>query len=385
MLLLCSLLLAAENHVFGLPAASYDTDDGLGFGVRLELTRVEEGVDPYLASVVIQGYGSLNGYQHHRIRIDVPGIGADGRHRLTTHFAWRQWLSDSYFGLGNGATEELALRQSFAADDPRRNYYSYSLFQPFAHMTWRTKLSGPWSVFGALNVKYSAVRPYAGSLLEAEQPFGMSGGLSIQGMAGVLLDTRTPEISPVQGWLIELSGRVAPDIGAGGFSGGLFSARSFWSLSEHAVFAWRGMGEYLVGEVPFYEMVQWGGLYPVMGFGGSEGVRGLPFGRFHGPGKAIANTELRVDVLEHNLFHRPVRWQIVPFADAGAVFGASELTDPPPVVPVHPGVGGGLRIIFDRTLVGRVDVANAWTPVEIKGEVKQEPNLGFYLSFDHTF
>ena len=39
---------------FVFPIAGFDTDDGLGFGGRVEVQRIAEGYDPYRASVVIQ-------------------------------------------------------------------------------------------------------------------------------------------------------------------------------------------------------------------------------------------------------------------------------------------------------------------------------------------
>ena len=40
-------------------------------------------------------------------------------------------------------------------------------------------------------------------------------------------------------------------------------------------------------------MVHWGGFVPIAGMGGSDTLRGAAFGRWHGPGKAVLQDELR--------------------------------------------------------------------------------------------
>ena len=63
-----------------------------------------------------------------------------------------------------------------------------------------------------------------------------------------------------------------------------------------------------------------------------------------------------------------------------------EATAPAPQWPLHPAAGLGLRLVYDETFVGRVDVGAGLDPVlEADGTVTQEPTLGFYLVFDHTF
>jgi hypothetical protein len=134
-------------------------------------------------------------------------------------------------------------------------------------------------------------------------------------------------------------------------------------------------------------MVHWGGFVPIAGFGGADTLRGIQFGRWRAPGKMVLDTEWRVDVLRHRLLKEPMRWQLVPLADVGAVFGAGEAADAPaPANPLHPTAGLGVRAIWATTLVGRADVAIGEDKVrDARGNVRSAPNLGFYLAFDHTF
>ncbi len=362
---------------FAVPTASYDSDAGFGVGFRAELATHAEGYAPFKTSWVAQGHVSWWGYHHHRLRVDRIGLGSEHRLRLTAHLAWRQWLNDGYWGLGNGTT--VAARP---AVDRR---YQYSLFQPFGLLTLRydVGVDNDWSVYGGLSPKYSVVRTFEGSLLEQEQPYGVAGGFSAQGFAGVLYDSRQPEIAPHQGLLLELSGRAAPDLDgeAGGFWGGLASLRTYLPLGEGVTLASRLTVEHLVGDVPFWEMVHWGGYTP--NTSGSELLRGNAFGRWRAPGKVLAGAELRVIALRHQAFERPVQWELAPFVDLGAVYGEGR---PAEVLPVHPTVGLGIRPIYDHLMVGRLDLALGAELVEdAGGDIQLEPDYGFYLVFEHPY
>lgn len=380
-----------RTRFFAIPNAAYDTDDGLGFGARAELALMRPGYDPYRAAFVVHVFATLKGYMHHRVRLDVPGLGAGGRSRLTVHLAWRQWQNDGYWGIGNTTTRDRAYVGDFPDGDPRRKRYNYSLFQPFLHATWRTALRGRWSIFESLNAKWSIVQAYEGSLLAEQRPYGMNGGLGLIFSAGVLYDSRTPEVGPERGVLLELSGRAAipgPN-GAGEFNGPfggvLVSARGFISPKPWLTLGGRIMAEALFGEIPFYEMVHWGGFQPVAGFGGAETLRGTSFGRFRGPIKAILNLEARIRMFGTPLGGRPLDWQLGIFGDFGAVCCTADNTTSGGL-PIHPGGGAGLRLVFDHLFVGRFDVAVGADPVrELDGGITVLPNLGLYIVFDQAF
>ena len=138
----------------------------------------------------------------------------------------------------------------------------------------------------------------------------------------------------------------------------------------------------MFGEVPFYDLNTWGGLIPTMGFGGSDTLRGVNFGRWRDVNKAVWNNELRVDVFSHQVLKREIRWQLVPFFDLGMVWG----TEPVGEFPVHPGVGLGIHPIVEGTFVGRFDLALGTETVrEPDGTVTAETNFGVYVVFEHMF
>ncbi len=365
-----------------MPAIGYDSDDGLGFGARLELDWYKDGYDPYQAALVVHGYASSNGYHHHRVRFDLPGLGREGGARLSGHFAFRQWLNDGYWGIGNGTT--VARAAVDGADGALEKRYRYTLVQPFGRLTLRTAIGGPWAWFAFFSGRYSEVRAYEGSLLAEEQPFGMDGGPAIQGGAGLLYDTREPELTPDKGVLVELAARATPPLPGvpGQWVAAFASVRGFVPLGASVVFGSRLMAEHMWGDIPFFDYITWGGLVPTVGFGGSETLRGVSFGRWRGPGKVLSNSELRVDIGTHTILRRQVRWQAVPFVDLGAVYGNDADAD----FPVHPGVGFGLHPIIEKTFAGRFDAAMGMELVEEgDGSVTYEPNFGFYVVFERVF
>lgn len=376
-----------DRDGYVVPNVAYDTDDGFGVGLRGEMAWRKEGVEPYRSSLVAQGYATLRGYHHHRVRFDLLDRGPSGRLRLTGHFAYRAWLNDQYYGVGNRTTRDARYLGAWDPGDPNAKYYRYQLLQPFAQLSGRYALGGPWELGVAATGKWSRVEAYPGSLLDLQRPFGMDGGWGLMLLGGLVHDSREPELTPRSGVFSELTGRVSAPLpgGQGAFVGVFGSFRHYTALGEGAVFAWRVMGEWLEGDVPFYEMVHWGGVVPVTGFGGAETVRGAPFGRWRAPGKAVANAELRLRAYRHTLLGESFEWQLVPFLDVGTVFGA-----PPggaaPSFPLHPAGGVGVHVVLADSFVGRIDPGWALDAVvDEDGSVRVRSSFGFYLVFDQTF
>lgn len=382
-MLLAALAFADEIHVAAMPAAAYDADDGFGLGARVELDQLAPGYAPYRVAWILHGFASLNGFQHHRFKFDATGLGPAHNLRLWGHFAYRQWANDGYWGMGNGTTVEREYLD-VDPDSPERKRYRYSLIQPFGRLTLRWDATPSWGAFAYLSGRYTITDTYEGSVAEEEQPFGLGGGPGMQIGVGALYDTREPELTPDRGMLVEVAGRYSPPLPGGeGHFGGVFSSvRGFVPMGPRVVFGTRLMGDYLWGEIPFYDLITWGGLTPILGFGGSETVRGTNFGRWRAPGKIVSNNELRVDVGTHKLFGRDLRWQIVPFVDAGTVFGGGETAE----LPIHPSFGAGIHPIYDKTFAGRIDFASGVEMIrEADGSISYEPSFGAYVVFDPVF
>lgn len=370
-----------------MPTAAFDTDEGLGAGARAEFAWMEVGYAPYRTALVLDTYFTTSGYQQHRLRLDQLGIGRRGWGRLQLRLAWRQWLNDGYWGIGGGTVREREFVGRFASGDPARRRYTYRLYQPYLHAVWIQRLQDTrgWQAVVWASPRFSRVETYEGSVLEAQQPYGMAGGPGLQLGVGLQHDTRQPERVPERGHLFEVSGRVAPQLAgeAGGFAGPMVNLRAYASPVERVVVAGRVMGEWLFGTVPFYEMVHWGGATPVSGMGGFETVRGLTFGRIRAPGKAVGNLEARVRVATLDLGRRRLGLELTPFVDAGAVWDAPRHVAGTWLYPAG-GVGG--RLILDETFVGRLDTGWGYDPIlEADGTVSGAATFGLYLVFDYAY
>lgn len=379
-----------ETSWFFLPALSWDTDDGVGAGGRLDiLVRDPDRLDqPYRTGWTVQGYAAVSGFQSHRIRVDRLDLGAAGLTRLTAALTWRQWKHDAYYGLGNGT-----IRPRMDGDDNDR--WRYALYQPQASVLARRHVSAgsAWSFYGEVHPRYTVVETWGeDTLLAQEDPYGMDGGLAFQVAAGVLVDTRRTELVPHRGFLLEAGGRVIPAWSASPFGGPLLSVRGYrrvlgWGCELcGVVLAGRITGEWLLGDVPFYEMTQWGGYSASSSFGGSDTVRGAMFNRWRAPGKAVAGAEVRVLPFEIRILRHPVSLEFAPFVDVGSTWGAGDdASTPPPDLPVHPAAGLGGRLIVDRSFVNRLDIGWAYDPVEGAEGWDELGTLGVYAVFDYPF
>jgi hypothetical protein len=360
---------------YAIPRAAFDTDDGLGGGFEAALARRAPDHDPFLWQASVGSYLTLEGYQDHRFRYERTG-----RVRVQTAAAFRAWRNDGFWGIGGDTVRERAFVGE-DVDGADRKQYRYQLIQPYVQGTVR--VGEPWATFGALTGRYSFVDSYASSLLADERVYGEEGGLLVQGTLGALYDTREPEVRPRAGMVFEASARVSPPLpgDASGFGGPLVSLRAFHSLGDRVVLAGRAMTEHLFGPVPFYEMITWGGYEPVLGFGGAQTIRGVDYGRWRAPGKAVTNLELRVDAIRHRLLKKPFVWEVAPFVDGGFVYGKEA-----GALVWHPAVGLGVRPVFDEIFVFRIDGAAGIDPVrEESGEIVNDVTTGFYVTFGYAF
>jgi outer membrane protein assembly factor BamA len=380
---------------FVVPMMAYNSDNGVGFGARVEVARREPGYQPFRAAYMAQGYASLRSYHHHMLRYDRIGLGSD-RLRLTVNGVYRQWGNDGYWGIGNATTRERQYVGDFDDDDPRGERYEYSLVQPFLHVTLRVGLGSrpaagtrrPWAIFTSFNGKWSDVSAHRDSLLAEDQPWGVEGGLDLLVTAGLLYDTRRPEADPQRGIFAEvsLSGSIPNSSGSAALFALHGAARAYHALLPWMVAAGRVMVEAMFGRVPFYEMVHWHGSVPIAGFGGFDAVRGVPFGRWRAPHRAVASVELRLRLARITVFRRSLALQLGLFTDAGIVWGAGEDPGAEAQFPLHVTGGAGLRLVFAETFVGRFDTGFGNDPIrEASGELSDALSLGIYLTFGQAF
>jgi hemolysin activation/secretion protein len=114
----------------------------------------------------------------------------------------------------------------------------------------------------------------------------------------------------------------------------------------------------MFGNTPFYELARFDDTYAI---GGVLGVRGVPAQRYSGKLKALANIEIRVEIVSFRALGKRMVFGVAPFFDAGRVwadFGYHPDLDGRGVGLKY-GYGGGLRLQSGSSFVLRADVAGS--------------------------
>lgn len=333
--------------VLGLPIVTYNSDEKLGFGAAGAAYFYGRGIAPYAHAITAQIYFTTARIQSHFVRYDAPRF-LGSHFRLEAQVEFRRERFAPFFGPGNEASP------GFSEDEETRStFYSWDRL---AFGGWaRVRVHHPWGIplepWLGLGFRATRARPYEGSLLEREQPRGMDGGRATQLWLGLLHDTRDSEVSPTRGGLREIALRVAPRfLGTSSTFGQLtLAARQFFPLTDWLVLAVRGVGDWLFGAVPFFELSSFGGIDATDGLGGVGTVRGLSKQRYVGSLKFLLNLELRA------VFWRPVilghafSLAAVAFGDAGRVFEPG--TRAGAWYHFHAAGGIGLRIVKGAAVI----------------------------------
>jgi outer membrane protein assembly factor BamA len=249
---------------------------------------------------------------------------------------------------------------------------------------------------------YNIIKPYAGSKLandlavrETDTADGATLRKTMLGVVdhsvlslnlGLLYDTRDHEYVTTHGSFSELSLRVSPGIDQKLAFAQLFVGTSVFQpiAGEWLVLASRVAFDWLFGNVPFYELANFGVLNQRDGPGGSWSVRGVPRQRYFGKQKVLANVELRSMFWRFNIKSQRFGLGALAFVDAGRVWtdyetiklaGLDVDSTPKSLYGLKLGVGGGLRLTWGETLVIRADPA--WSPTD--------KTFGFYVDIGQMF
>jgi len=389
-----------KTEVSVLPGAAYDSNLGFGFGVIGDIARFHPDYDPFKARVSAQLFlylgpnpsgGVRVTFQHHYLRLDLPGL-ANDRLRLRATIRYRQQINVGYYGIGNATSDTKPWQDIDREAEPERwaearRYNEYGMIRPELNVEALARISGPVFAYGALRVWWTWPNITEGTKL-AEDLASPDENLTrflvgaerhgvVEATAGLVYDTRDNEIAPNRGMFHELGVRGGPTIEqAGGYGGLHLQARFYGSLlGDWIVVAGRVMADGLFGQPPFQELARFSGQWPDFGPGGATSVRGVPLQRYHGKVKLMGNLELRTKLIRFNFFKRPLSAGLIGFFDTGRVWAdwRREPTLDGEALGLAVGVGGGLRIQWGGTFVVRADVG--WSP----------DGLGVYFDVNHIF
>jgi hypothetical protein len=403
-LLFASSLRASEPRTgwgwAALPTPNYDSDNGFGYGAFAAVYNYGPegpGEDPYKAKIAAQFFQTTRWYMDHFVDLDFPSL-LHTRLRWDLKAEYEAWDHANYFGRGN------FLPRLQDADLPNELYDQYALNSAKTLTNLRIPIRGDWEALVSYRFRLAWPDPYPDSMLEHLQPVGYDGGFYSQLSAGVVYDSRDREPSPTAGMFTEVSLSTANPLIGSRFSvvGANFTDRRFYSLvsNDRLVLANRFIADFRSGDVPFFEDWVLGGTQAVE-IGGELSMRGLDAGRYRDDLILMLDPELRWTFLHTSVLKKnTLDIMAVPFADVCRVW-AFEKEEPDAITHLHYTGGLGARFAWNDNFLVRLDVAYGveeyaplgTTPSQVESnpigvdpdEVVRQPNLGFYLTFDHPY
>jgi len=359
----------------GFPIVGGNSDIGVQFGGAATLTRFYDKAFPYLWNIDLLLSGSVkndqNGFnlvqQSHVLRLDAPDLWG-GRLRLDSRASYQRTINLGYYGLGNAVRVDLTPPPGQTTIGRR---YEYLQDEGRLRSIVRFHTSSPVDLVLGGILRYEAPQVYGGSQLAtdlaARNPDGspvavggqpaMLAGLA----AGFMVDTRDSEFVTRNGFFYQVGAGAtvgsAEQVAYGNASAVL---EHFAPLGGPLVFASRFVASFQFGRVPFYDLAQGGTFEPQYMLGSETGVRGVPIGRYAGPIKMMANTELRATPFPRfTLWGQRLRIGTTAFFDAGRVWNQYSLTSAADgnSLWLKYGIGGGVFLQWGEAAIFRVEVA----------------------------
>jgi hypothetical protein len=364
---------AEHTDVNLVPVVGGSTDLGVGGGYFAGIARNKKGFDPFLWNIDSSGlvtfkYSAAGGfsvpYTDIYARLTVPRLfGSPLRLEVRPSFTWE---TIDYWGLGNASSTR-------APPNAPRDYFTYQRGHPQFDVDVRGKITD--HLAGRVGFRYiqNIIKVPSDSKLAADQRDGsdevrrLIGPLRSHAVVlfkyGLQWDTRDNETASHSGSFDTVDLKLSP----GGttefpyrYGEATVNLRAFIPLSKPALtLAVRAVGDWMFGNVPFYELPRFDDTFAI---GGTTGVRGVPGERYYGKLKALGNAELRAELFTFRAVGKAVVFALVPFFDAGRLWADSS---PQPEldgrgVGLKYGTGAGIRLQSGSSFVIRGDVA--WSP-----------------------
>jgi outer membrane protein assembly factor BamA len=355
------------------PLVGGSSDLGVGGGVIASLARVGPKYNPYLYRLEFVSTTFFKSQQGHLkvpyfdnyLDLEIPDL-VKGRMKLELRAAYTREATLKYYGIGDAAK----LPSHADLDDP---FYEYDRIHPEFSAKLRERIIGALAIDLWLTFTYNRLDVPADTLLAED---AHSSNAVVRNLIttfaphsvatfsyGVEWDTRDNEVSPTKGqWE---TARV--DLSPGGYGG----VPQRWGRADGAVrffvpvgkdgsaLAIHGVGDFLFGDPPFYELSRFD---DTGAFGGPNGVRGIPAQRYHGMVKLFGQVEFRKMLFHFHALGKSNGVEAALFADGGRLWATYH--DNPELdgtgVGLKYGLGGGARLVAGTSFVLRGDIA--WSP-----------------------
>lgn len=342
-----------------LPLLNFTTDRGVGYGLYGAVFFQGDSAGksysanrppaPYSLSLGGQFYQTTGDYAYHKLLLDAPNLWNTGI-RLNFTAGYETWKDAWYFGSGS---PNIRLREG---DTPAR-YYAFDSETYWGFGNARIPFSASGDLVVGTIFRNTRIGMYAPSLLEAEKPLGIEGGLLGILYGGVIWDFRDREPNTTTGFLSEITlrGALSGILSDYGFWGVNATHRHWFPLSrdKRLVLATRWILDVQGGEIPFFHAHVLGGSQ-WLEIGGHSALRGLPMGRHRGEMTALGTMEIRMRLFEWGFWSQKLAGMLVPFIEGGQVWNVSSEPFPNHV---HGTFGGGFRLLYNEVFVVRFDYA----------------------------
>ena len=351
----------------GVPAINFDSDEGFGYGVVVELYRYGEGdeYDPYLLTLQPTVLLSSEGRRDFTVFFDTPYL-LPGGWRLTAFVGSEHHTATPYYGIGNDSDYDEELEREDGPDPHfyrfgrTRNRLTFDLQRPLGDTPLRLLFGG-----GSGRTSIDPTPHDEGTTLLAAE-LADSGGRLPRGWTnflrgGLVWDTRDREVGTREGvWSEFLVKSAATTLGGDySFTRWTVTDRRYFPIGERIVLANRLLLQSTSGEAPFHELQQVDTSFKAQeGLGGAKTLRGILKNRYVGKGMFLWNTELRWRAAEFTTFDREFHLVVSGFVDSGRVWAegvalSEALSD------LHHAYGGGLKLGMGENFVVSLDVGHS--------------------------
>lgn len=348
-------------HFAGIPLAAYGSDVGLTLGGALFLYEPLAEHPGEQRSITFGISYATRGPRSFDANLSFPRLlGTSLATQLNVHVADDDRMP--YWGEG-AQLGGLGVPTGFGTPPEPYRYHDRRAFVTFI---LRGGIAGPlgWH----LRARWLDVGvPEASALLAASQPPGARGGRVALGEVGLLWDTRDRDLNTRSGLLITAAAFAAPElrgVSDFGFRGYDANARVYIPLWFRTTLALRALYDRKipgvprthsdVPAVPFFERMLFEGISFNDGLGSASTIRGIARYRVSGDEKLLGNAQLRMTVLTTHFAAKMQDWGLGAGVDAGWArqpgFDAVDAA----------GIAGGLRFIWDRAILLRVELGRAF-------------------------
>lgn len=390
-----------------LPVLGANVDEGLGGGLLFAAHRYTGNEGYFRDDFALRVFLTSRFVQRHELKWEGVDV-ADLPLRVLLRVGYYSTVTQNYCGTGNALTCDDAraadaaraaglIEGGEAFDEFVRHYHRVRFIRPHGDLLLRWAIADAplkLELMGGARIAYyipgdfSSSSPYPGSLYAEAFPGGEP-GLSSVLQLGFTIDRRNVEASPTRGFFIESSLRAATPVWGSTWTwAGVNAAGSFYvPMPFSTTLASRTMVDVMLGDAPTEEQATIGGTRDHTAFGGQWIGRGLREHRGIGKVKLFQQFELRRELFDFVILGIRIDVGAGTFTDVGWIgadildFGGGAVVNGEVVDVGTParllfGAGGGLRILLNRALLMRLDLA--FSPFETI-------TPSFYTPFGYPF